>query len=270
MRRRFIIYMMCPVLCIVFLHGRCNTYGFTGEYITTFVVNQVHGGNGLEKWTPSDISALRHDIQELKLSGVLVLGSYHKSVMGTLKCHMLYHVADNRGRNGRLYLCDAGPYKNAHTIFKQSYPKTSKRRTSAIYESISIVDRRLRDDSIKSPLKRPKTLERNENDQKPVDYCTETIMQRLYGVCQQGPYDSHSCIPLTNTWYSILNSCQPIFLWSKSRAHIIRHFKWSVARSFRRSSNARTGHRRKTGSEIYASGWSIMLILSSLTARMYP
>lgn len=82
-------------------------------------MNQFCGRNERKAWTPSDISALRGDIQELKLNVVRVLGVYQKSGIGTVKLHMLDHVADNVFKNERLYLCDAGMYKYLHSIFKQ-------------------------------------------------------------------------------------------------------------------------------------------------------
>ena len=133
------------------------------EYVD--VMNKVCGHNGRDVWSGSDISQLRRDIKEFKRNGVRVFGSYQKSGMGTVKWHLLEHVADDIVRNGGLQLCDAGMYEYSHIIFKQSYARTSKRRNSAMDESIAIVGRRVRDDSGSSSRKRAKHIELDEEEQ---------------------------------------------------------------------------------------------------------
>lgn len=85
--------------------------------------------------------------------------------MGTVKWHMLNHVAEDIVRNGGLYLCDPGLYDYTHTTFNQPYAKTSKKRMYAMGEFISIVRRRISENTADSPLKRPKPIEIDEEFQ---------------------------------------------------------------------------------------------------------
>lgn len=74
------------------------------------VMNQVCDRNRREKWTTSDIAAHSQDIQQLKFSGVSVLGPHEKLGMGTVKWNMIYHVGDGIVRIGGLYFCVEGLY----------------------------------------------------------------------------------------------------------------------------------------------------------------
>lgn len=87
------------------------------------VYHQVCGCNGRVKWTLSDISAVCRDLHEVKLNGECVLRPSGKSVIKTVKWHMIDHVVDNIVRNGGLYLCEPGLYEYAPKILKQSYSK---------------------------------------------------------------------------------------------------------------------------------------------------
>ena len=86
--------------------------------------------------------------------------------MGTVKWHMLDHVADDIVRNGGLYLCDAGLYEYSHILFKQAYRQTSKRRHSAMDDAVSRLGQSLTQEDNTKTRKRPKhkELEKEEQD----------------------------------------------------------------------------------------------------------
>jgi len=60
--------------------------------------------------------------------------------MGTLKFHLLDHIGDDIRRMGGLHVGDAGIYEHSHVHFKQHYRGTSRRRRSAMDETISAID----------------------------------------------------------------------------------------------------------------------------------
>lgn len=57
---------------------------------------------------------------------------------------LLYHFTVDIVRNGGFVICDAGIYDYFHSIFNHSYAKKSKRRTTAMKDSIAIVGHRIR------------------------------------------------------------------------------------------------------------------------------
>lgn len=75
---------------------------------------------------------MSRDIAQLKANRVDVFSAYQKSEMGTVKWHLLDHVANDIIKNGGLHLCKAGLYEYSHTIFKKSYERTLKQRCTAM------------------------------------------------------------------------------------------------------------------------------------------
>lgn len=63
------------------------------EYVD--VMNIVSDRNRRQKWTAAEIATLRREIAQMKANEVDMFSAYHqKSEMGTVKWHMLDHVAD--------------------------------------------------------------------------------------------------------------------------------------------------------------------------------
>lgn len=92
-------------------------------------------------WTPDDLSLLRTHIHRFKHIFVDLFARYQPSGMGTLKFHLLDHLVDDIKRLGSISVMDAGPFEYSHTLFKQQYRGTSKRRHSAMKESIRQINR---------------------------------------------------------------------------------------------------------------------------------
>ena len=89
-----------------------------------------------DKWEEADVSLLKSKIQTFKTNGKTIFGDFQKSGMCTVKWHVLDHVCEDIQRNGSIYQTSAELYEYAHSVFKRSYDRTSKRRASAMDESI--------------------------------------------------------------------------------------------------------------------------------------
>lgn len=158
-----ITFHLCIDISFSAESDKCPITAVVMEYVD--IMNQVCGQNGRKIWRTSDILKLRRDIHNLKSNRVCVFSEYQKSGMRTVKWRILDHVAGDIARSGCLFWSDAGVYEYLHTIFKQSYKKTSKRITAAMYESITIAGRRPHEDLCTTSRKRPKQNELHKKDQ---------------------------------------------------------------------------------------------------------
>lgn len=85
--------------------------------------------------------------------------------MGTVKWHLLDHVADDIVRNGGSFLCDGGIYEHSHTISNHSRAKKSIRRSTEMDDSIEMVRRRISEDVHTTKWKWKKNNEMDETEQ---------------------------------------------------------------------------------------------------------
>lgn len=98
-------------------------------------MNQVCGCSGREKWTPQEVDdASRRDIQLCRANVVVCSGP----IRNWIKWHIMDHVADDIVRNLGRFFFHERLYDFSHIIFKNSYQKTSKRRSTAMKRSYYI------------------------------------------------------------------------------------------------------------------------------------
>ena len=88
-------------------------------------------------WNEEEIIALKREICNFKKMARKLYGEFHASQLGTEKMHMLDHIPDDIRRLGGLRYCDAGLYEYSHTMVKSAHKATSRRRHSAMDETIS-------------------------------------------------------------------------------------------------------------------------------------
>lgn len=108
----------------------CPITSLYTEYVD--VMNHVCSRNIHKKWTPTDVDSLRRDLLRFKSNRVRVFKAYQKSEMGTIKFHILDHVADYIVRDGGLFSFDEGVSDYSHIIFQQMYQKASKSRIKSM------------------------------------------------------------------------------------------------------------------------------------------
>lgn len=92
-------------------------------------------------WTEQDLKKLKEKIVRFKKEAVELYESYQASGMGTLKFHLLDHLVDDLRRMGGIHTLDAGLYEHSHARVKRWYNRTSKRRATAMSESMEILQR---------------------------------------------------------------------------------------------------------------------------------
>ena len=90
----------------------------------------------IKHWTAAELESLQNSISYFKQSMLSTLGPFHTTGLKTFKFHLLDHLPGDLQRYGALEHIDAGPYEHSHLLFKQSYRKTSRRRSTAMEETI--------------------------------------------------------------------------------------------------------------------------------------
>ena len=91
--------------------------------------------------TEEHLKELSGRIIRFKSDAVELYEPYQPSGMGTLKFHHLDHVVDDIRNMGGIESLDAGLYEHSHTKGKRCYSRTSKRRTTAMAESMEVLHR---------------------------------------------------------------------------------------------------------------------------------
>lgn len=89
-------------------------------------------------WNEAKIRDLENKVSKFKKMATQLYGSFHPSKLRTEKMHMLDHIGDDIRRLGGLRYCDAGLYEYSHTIVKAAHRATSRRRNSAMSETIAL------------------------------------------------------------------------------------------------------------------------------------
>lgn len=88
------------------------------------------------EWNSESTSILEGKIKSFKKLVLRKFGGRCTTGLHTLKFHLLDHLAEDLGRFGSLSILSASQYEYAHTIFKRHYLRTSRRRHSALDETI--------------------------------------------------------------------------------------------------------------------------------------
>lgn len=96
-----------------------------------------YGSTGSVMWNETKVIALQRQISKFKNMARELYGEFHATGLGTEKMHMLDHIPADIRRLGGLRSCDAGLYEYSHTMFKSAHKATSRRRNSAMDETIS-------------------------------------------------------------------------------------------------------------------------------------
>ena len=89
-------------------------------------------------WNERKLNFLQHKIQNFKKTATQLYSDHHASDLCTTKMHMLDHIVDDIRRFGGLRYCDASLYEYSHTMVKSAHRATSRRRNSAMTETIAI------------------------------------------------------------------------------------------------------------------------------------
>ena len=92
-------------------------------------------------WVEEELEELDEMIRDFKSTAVEVFGPYQKSNMGTLKFHLLDHLVEDLGRFPNIEVLNAGIYEYSHCIVKRMYNHTSRRKNSAMSESVRMLER---------------------------------------------------------------------------------------------------------------------------------
>lgn len=87
-------------------------------------------------WTEDELTELDYDIKAFKSHSCSVFSSYQASGMGTSKWHSLDHVVESLRHVGGIEYLHGGLYEHAHKRFKDAYKLTSRRKRSAMEETL--------------------------------------------------------------------------------------------------------------------------------------
>ena len=88
-------------------------------------------------WDEEKISKVEDHISSFQSICVRHFGNHQPSRFNTEKFHMLAHLGDDVRRFGDMTMLHAGLYENRHMGFKEEYSRTSRRKSTAVSETIS-------------------------------------------------------------------------------------------------------------------------------------
>ena len=92
--------------------------------------------NSNSTWNIKKIHQLEIDIKSFKEKALQLYGGYSVSELCTEKFHLLDHVVQNINRLGGISWGDAGVYEYSHTLVKSAYRCGSKRKASAMDDTM--------------------------------------------------------------------------------------------------------------------------------------
>lgn len=117
--------------------GLTDTADVTQSYTDyADLVDFIYRRNDCPGWTEEELSNLSSKIAAFKLRARSTFARYQPSSMGTVKWHLMDHiVADLRAVGGVEYL-HGGIYEESHKLFKEDNRLTSRRKASAMAETI--------------------------------------------------------------------------------------------------------------------------------------
>ena len=92
--------------------------------------------NRSNSWRRDEIDIIEGMVDTFRTTFIEVFGTFHSTGMRTLKFHLLSHLAEDVKKFGGLHNINAGVYEHAYLRFKDAYRRTSKRRNTAIEETI--------------------------------------------------------------------------------------------------------------------------------------
>lgn len=87
-------------------------------------------------WTEPDLLKLETKVREFKKEALQLYEKYQKSGMNTMNFHLIDHLVSDIRRNGGIQYGDACLYEYSHVRVKDCYRETSKRRATALQETL--------------------------------------------------------------------------------------------------------------------------------------
>ena len=88
-------------------------------------------------WTEQKVKRLEDMIRTFKWNALSLYGSYHASMLCTEKFHQLDHIGEDICKMGGLRSGDAGLYEHEHTDIKRANRSGSRKKKTAMEETIS-------------------------------------------------------------------------------------------------------------------------------------
>ena len=88
-------------------------------------------------WDEEKISKVENYISSFQSICVRHFGNHQPSRFNTEKFHMLSHLGDDIRRFGDISMLHAGLYEHRHMGFKEEYNRTSRRKSTAVSETIA-------------------------------------------------------------------------------------------------------------------------------------
>ena len=103
---------------------------YSSIIMSLFSNNKGHG------WDDYSLTELGENIATFKEKAVSLFQEFQASGMGTLKFHMLDHILHDLRIVGGIFFMDASSFEHSHVHFKEKYRETSKRRATAMTETV--------------------------------------------------------------------------------------------------------------------------------------
>lgn len=111
-----------------------NVFVLYVEIMQTAVSNNSPDGTS---WNEMAVQKLEQKIAVFKKKATDMYATFQPSKLCTEKMHSLDHIGEDIRRLGGLYCGDASLYEYSHTLVKRAHRSTSKRRYSAMQETIT-------------------------------------------------------------------------------------------------------------------------------------
>lgn len=92
-------------------------------------------------WSESKLRTLEVAIEKFRKEAKDLYSQYQPSGMGTPKMHLLDHVCSDIRRNGGLQYSDSSYFEHSHVSAKEHYRGTSRRKSSAMDETVKNFER---------------------------------------------------------------------------------------------------------------------------------
>lgn len=112
---------VCTKLFVLYVEIMLTTMSYIGTY----------------EWSEQKIQNLEVMIKTFKSNATELFASHQPSQLRTEKFHMLDHIVQDIRRMGGIVFADAGLYEYTHTLVKQAYRTGSRRRQTAMDETVN-------------------------------------------------------------------------------------------------------------------------------------